>query len=132
MELENKFLVLKIADIEEALVSTDKQKLQLFATRVDEWRLDHGKKLNTYVVINQDEPYFPDVLKLMDRCIRDYNEHDAVCDECKAKRNAMWCEWCSTFTCIHYSLFANDDAGPGGEQLVHRCNDCESELTEKP
>ena len=66
MELKPKFLVLKIADLEEALVSTQKQKLQLYATLIDEWRLNHGKRLNTYVVINTDEPYFPLVKHLME------------------------------------------------------------------
>ena len=61
--------------------------------------------------------------------MRDYNEHDAVCNPCKAKRTALYCENCGTFTCTHYSLVADDDErGPNDEQLVHRCNDCESEL----
>jgi len=63
--------------------------------------------------------------------MRDYNEYDAVCTECSKKRNTPYCEWCQTFTCVHYSLWADDDPpGLDGEQLVHRCNDCESELVE--
>lgn len=61
--------------------------------------------------------------------MKNYNEHDAVCDECKAKHAALWCEWCHTFTCTHYSLWGDDDErGPNNEQIVHRCNDCEGEL----
>ncbi len=60
---------------------------------------------------------------------QEYNEHDAVCDECRAKKSALYCSWCATYTCTHYSLWANDDElGTNGEQLVHRCNDCENEL----
>ena len=66
MKLEQKFLVLKIADIEEALTSPQKRLLQMYATRVEEWRLNHGKHIHSYVVINRDEPYFPAVLKLME------------------------------------------------------------------
>lgn len=67
MQLENKFLVLKIADIEEALIDQDKALLRLLAYKVENYRMGHGKKLNSYVVINQDEPYFPDVLRLMEQ-----------------------------------------------------------------
>jgi len=62
--------------------------------------------------------------------MRGYNEHDCVCVECKAERFALWCTNCCTFTCTHYSLWGDDDErGPNDEQLVHRCNDCEMELS---
>jgi hypothetical protein len=71
MELENRFLVLKRADIEAAL--TDKYELRIFqrlVACVEEYRAYHGKPQNSYVVINQDEPYFPDVLTLMEEAER--------------------------------------------------------------
>lgn len=66
--------------------------------------------------------------------MRDYfNEHDDVCAPCRASGTALWCEWCCTFTCEHYSLWGDDDErGPNDEQLVHRCNDCEMELSVVP
>lgn len=66
--------------------------------------------------------------------MRDYfNEHDDVCAPCRASGTALWCEWCCTFTCVHHSNGMWGDAverGPNGEQLVHRCNDCETELSD--
>lgn len=59
--------------------------------------------------------------------MRTYNEHDAVCDGCWHDKVALFCEWCSTFTCIHYSLEAGDDISLDGE-TVHRCNACETPL----
>ena len=67
MELEEKYLVLKRADIEAALSPTEKDMLLWLSNNVDIYRLKQGKPVNSYVVINQDEPYFPDVLKLMEQ-----------------------------------------------------------------
>ncbi len=66
MELENRYLVLKTADIEQALTSYEKRVLSRLAECVGEYREHQGKPQNRYVVINQDEPYFPDVLALME------------------------------------------------------------------
>lgn len=66
MQLENKYLVLKNADIDAALNELEKRSLRAIIGRVQLYRMEHGKlNQNSYVVINQDEPYFPDVLKLM-------------------------------------------------------------------
>lgn len=55
---------------------------------------------------------------------------DTICEHC-TRATALWCEKCHTFTCTHYSLWADDDQrGPNGEQLVHRCNWCQVELAE--
>lgn len=67
MELEEKYLVLKIADIEAAFTPHEKEMLHHLARIIDDYRICYGKKRNSYVVINQDEPYFPDVLKLMEK-----------------------------------------------------------------
>jgi hypothetical protein len=70
MELENRFLVLKRADIEAALTSKEQDDLLWLINNVNLYRLTQGKPQNSYVVINQDEPYFPDVLKLMEEAER--------------------------------------------------------------
>ncbi len=67
MKLEARFLVLKRVDIEAALTEYELRIFQRMVTCVDEYRAYHGKPQNSYVVINQDEPYFPDVLKLMEK-----------------------------------------------------------------
>ena len=66
MELYEKYLVLKKADIEAAFTPYELRIFQRMVARVGEYRVYHGKPENRYVVINQDEPYFPDVLKLME------------------------------------------------------------------
>src|SRR5260370_11649874 len=67
MELEEKYLVLKWSDIGRAIMPYELSALRRIIKRVGEYRADHGKPPNSYVVINQDEPYFPDVLKLMEQ-----------------------------------------------------------------
>jgi hypothetical protein len=74
MNLEEKFLVLKIADIEQALTSYERRVLARLAACVWEYREHQGKPQHRYVVINQDEPYFPDVLKLMEEQERHVEE----------------------------------------------------------
>jgi hypothetical protein len=66
MELENKYLVLKRADIEAALSKQEQEDLLWLVNNVNIYRLKQGKPVNNYVVINQDEAYFPDVLRLME------------------------------------------------------------------
>lgn len=66
MELENKYLVLKWNDIDNALSSSEKEMLQNLIRIIDDFRVVYSRKRNSYVVINQDEPYFPDVLALME------------------------------------------------------------------
>jgi hypothetical protein len=66
MELYEKYIVLKRADIEAALMPGDRFALMYLVNTIDAYRLKQGKPHNRYVVINQDEPYFPAVLKLME------------------------------------------------------------------
>jgi hypothetical protein len=66
MELEERYFVLKWEDIEAALMDYQKGQLSLICYDVRSYRESQGKPQNQYVVINQDEPYFNDVLKLMD------------------------------------------------------------------
>ncbi len=65
MELEDKYLVLKRADIEAALIRQEIVQLEHLVNIVRNYRFLLGKPVNSYVVINQDEPYLGDVLKLM-------------------------------------------------------------------
>ncbi len=68
MELEDKFLVLKKADIEDALSEDNQTTLNTLVAIVRGWRSVHGKSLdNQYVVINLDEPYAGQVLDLMQK-----------------------------------------------------------------
>ena len=66
MNLENKYLVLKRSDIEAALTPYELRIFQRMVACVGEYRAYHDKSENKYVVINQDEPFFPAVLKLME------------------------------------------------------------------
>ncbi len=67
MELEEKYLVLKYEDIQTILTTEEQAQLFRMVRMIRFMRIERGKKDNKYVVINQDEPYFPDVLKLMEQ-----------------------------------------------------------------
>src|SRR5260221_3457910 len=67
MELEDKYFVLKYEDIETILTTEEQAQLFRMARMIRFIRIERGKKDNKYVVINQDEPYFPEVLKLMEK-----------------------------------------------------------------
>ncbi len=66
MKLEGKYLVLKKADLDLALTREQKIQLSQICFDVATYRDSQHKPQNNYVVINQDEPYFPAVLKLME------------------------------------------------------------------
>jgi hypothetical protein len=63
---EEKYLMLERTDLEATLMPYERNALQRIVKRVREYRTDHGKPENTYVVINEDELYFPAVLKLIE------------------------------------------------------------------
>ncbi len=65
MELDQKYLVIKMSDYDDALAEEQKDQLARIFHDIVQWRTKNKKKINRYVVINQDEPYFSDVLKLM-------------------------------------------------------------------
>ena len=67
MELEKKYLVLKWSDITPALSVEQKVQLAQICDDIARWRTSQGKPLNQYVVINLDEPYAPEVLRLMEQ-----------------------------------------------------------------
>ncbi len=56
-ERYNKYLVVKTADIEEYLTSTEQLELATLTVKVQEQRLRAGKLENHYVVVNEDQPY---------------------------------------------------------------------------
>ena len=68
MELEEKYLVFKRADMEAALIEEELHQLEEMSKIIAYYRkIVLGKPENKYVVINQDEPYFSDVLKLIEK-----------------------------------------------------------------
>lgn len=62
----NKYLVLKQDDIGKYLVGSQKTELEEIRRFVRANRLAEGKKDNTYVVVNEDEPYAEIVWKLVE------------------------------------------------------------------
>lgn len=70
MILESKFLVLKNEDIAAGLTKAEQIILRLLCYRIKDYRESQGKHDNKYVIINQDEPYFPEILKLMEEAVK--------------------------------------------------------------
>lgn len=56
-EKKNKYLVLKLEDIDKALSTSQKQELNKFIDQINGYRYEEGKKDNSYVVVNEDETY---------------------------------------------------------------------------
>ncbi len=71
MQLENRFLVVKIEDIHAALDDQQCRQLDYLLDLVHEYRRSQGKRGNNYVVINLDEPYAGIVLGLMQEAEND-------------------------------------------------------------
>ena len=65
-DLEEKFLVLKYADIYAALSDYELRIFKRMVACVGEYRASQGKAKHQYVVINLDEPYADQVVELMD------------------------------------------------------------------
>ena len=63
---ENKFLVLKSEDIEKYLDSYLKDQLDSVTAVIEDSRKEVGKKTNSYIVVNEDEPYAEVVWKLIE------------------------------------------------------------------
>jgi len=63
---KQKYLVLKITDINAFLTVEECDRLRYFCTKIGWARKDIGKKDNKYVVVNQDEPYAEKVWKLIE------------------------------------------------------------------
>jgi len=56
-ERYNKYLVLKLEDIENFTNNEQKKWLSRIQYSIRSHRLAHGKKDNSYVVVNEDQPY---------------------------------------------------------------------------
>ena len=61
----NKYLVLKWEDVDKALGETNHRLLYDLAGMIDKHRTSLGKKPNSYIVVNEDEPYAEIVWKLV-------------------------------------------------------------------
>lgn len=71
-----KYVVLKQSEID--LYATDEQKRHLYDLQVEIMlnRTIHGKRpVNDYVVINRDEPYFSNVMKLIESNEKETDNH---------------------------------------------------------
>lgn len=67
MKREDKFIVIKIDDINAALFSNEKAEFDRLCEKVRRYRISKGKNPNTrYVSVNQDEPYAEIVWKLIE------------------------------------------------------------------
>ena len=63
---EDKYLVLKLDDLSKYLDPEDREKLDALVMTIGWGRGADGKKDNTYVVVNEDEPYAEIVWKLIE------------------------------------------------------------------
>jgi len=64
-EREIKYLVLKWDDIDKYLSPQAKNSLLAICQEIDDKRLEEGKTPNSYVVVNEDEPYAETVWQLI-------------------------------------------------------------------
>ena len=66
-ERKPKFLVLKLKDCDEFLSPEQQSDLSQICKVIRQGRLEIGKKDNSYVVVNCDEPYAEEVWKLIEQ-----------------------------------------------------------------
>ncbi|MFF2413469.1 hypothetical protein [Bacillus safensis] len=72
-----KYVVLKQSEID--LYATDEQQRHLYEMQVEIMlnRTIQGKRpVNGYVVINRDEPYFPDVMQIVEANEKESDNYD--------------------------------------------------------
>jgi hypothetical protein len=62
---EEKYLVLKLADIENILTEEQKKNLNAICAEISLRRLYECKKRNHYIVVNEEEPYSEKVWDLV-------------------------------------------------------------------
>lgn len=64
--MEMKFTVVKNEDIEKHLDDRDKSELSRILWKIEQGRYEEGKEaVNKYLVVNVDEPYAPEIIKIM-------------------------------------------------------------------
>lgn len=73
-KMENKYLVLKWDDISQHLTDPEREQLDNIMDSVAIGRMGQRKKDNTYVVVNEDEPYAEQVWQL----IQEYWEKNEI------------------------------------------------------
>jgi len=62
-----KYIVLKTEDVEKYGWETQKMYLRDLCEEINKGRIEEGKKLNSYIVINMDEPYINEVIEILKR-----------------------------------------------------------------
>ena len=65
--MQVKFVVMKVDDINQVLAEHEIDNLVSMMDSIARYRNMLGKPENEYVVINVDEPYFPEVKAIMER-----------------------------------------------------------------
>ena len=85
---ENKFLVLKSEDIEKYLDSYLKGHLESITAVIEESREEVGKKTNSYIVVNEDEPYAEQVWALIQAHWEEEEQERMVNNLCKKAEGA--------------------------------------------
>jgi hypothetical protein len=68
--MKMKFIVHKIEDVQNYLSTNQRAQLGVIGATIDSRRIEEGKppaSNNTYIVINTDEPYAPDVVDILKR-----------------------------------------------------------------
>lgn len=63
---EQKYLVVRWEDIDNYLSRHWRGQLDLCLRQIDQGRASEGKKINQYVVVNQDEPYIETIWKALE------------------------------------------------------------------
>lgn len=63
----HKYVVIKNEDIDEFLDLAEREKLLAILHRMEQRRYTSGKALNSYVVVNTDEPYIDEIVSIMER-----------------------------------------------------------------
>lgn len=64
--MEMKFTVVKNEDVEKHLDDRDKSELSRVLWKIEQGRYEEGKEaMNTYLMINTDEPYIPEIIDIL-------------------------------------------------------------------
>ena len=69
MERENRYVVLKIEDIEDALDKTEQSMLMNLQLKIQSWRQSWGKEPKSYVVVGEDWPMYEDTWKAIEEWV---------------------------------------------------------------
>lgn len=82
--IEAKFTVIKNDDIKKHLDERDKSELSRILWKIGKLRYEEGKEAeNTYLVVNVDEPYSPEIINIMK--VNDHWGHEHDSNQVKAE-----------------------------------------------